>query len=114
PLRPEEELEKKNVEEILSRPMYEDVGNVLLDHRGKKLQWTIQADSFSGIVDYYSRQIQQLTFLDENNRIDLELKDYTRFFGDYFFPKIIYFKTLGGDIWEIEIKKVRHFNTSES
>jgi hypothetical protein len=113
PLRPEDASEKSKVDKIMSEPMYVDTNQVKLTRDGGEMAWLVNVGIFEAVVSYEKRQIKSIKYKSGAGEFEIICHDYWLANGTHYLPKTINVKNFTGELYNVEISNLRHFNEKE-
>lgn len=114
PLEPEDEERAKQVQEILTTPMYRDANNVKLVRFDSELAWHVDVKNMQA---YFSNEMHRLKRLDYQSPLgDIRIlfDDYVLFNGTHELPKTVIIKDMSQKSWKLRFTGLSHLNSSKA
>lgn len=113
PLRPEDASARERVESVMNESMYVDTKNVKLGRNDGSMSWVVNAGPFEAIVSYRERQVQKILFKSAAGELEILCRDYWLANGTHYLPKTIQIRDFSGELYQVELTNLRHFNERE-
>lgn len=113
PMKPEDSLASKRVEEIMNEPMYVDTNQVKLARDEGDVGWNVNAGSFEANVSYNNREVQKIKYKSTAGDFEIICKDYWLANGTHALPRFMLIKSFSGQNYQVEMTNLRHYLEKE-
>jgi hypothetical protein len=114
PLRPDEAEARDKADTIMSEPMYVDQKHVKLSRESGDVAWLVNAGQFEAVVSYKNREIQRIKYKSQLGDYEIIFKDYWLANGTHGMPRYIIVRDYKGEMYQVEILNLRHYNEKET
>jgi hypothetical protein len=113
PLRPDEPAARERAHRIMDEPMYIDTGHVQLSREDGQMAWLVKAGDFEAVVSYRERDIQKIRYKSPLGEFEVTCKEYWLGNGTHRIPRLMMVRDFRGEIYQIEVTNMRHYNERE-
>jgi len=114
PLRPDDAEARNKVDGIMNEPMYIDQKHVKLSRESGDVAWLVSAGPFEAVVSYKNREIQRIKYKSQLGDYEIICKDYWLANGTHGMPKFIIVRDYKGEMYQVEVLNLRHYNEKEA
>jgi len=114
PLSPKAADQRDYVNNLMKESMYVDQDNVKIAKDDSDLGWMVNAGDFEAVFNYQTRDLVRIKYKTELGELEIQCKDYFLSNGQHRLPKYIILKDYKGEVFQIELMNLRHFNERET
>lgn len=113
PLNPDDANARERVNQIMDESMYIDTKHVKLGKDEGSMAWLAMINSFEAVVSYQKREVQKIKYKISAGEFEVVCSEYWLANGTHQMPRYMKIKNFNGELYQVEVKNLRHYNEKE-